>query len=101
MNLCERCSQPATLWVAVGGVERWACNACADSLTAIRGLGALAEGMRRPARRDGKCPNCGVTEEDARKNGLVGCPLCYAAFRDSFWSDIAIPRGRWTRSELW
>jgi protein-arginine kinase activator protein McsA len=101
MTPCERCGQPASLRVAEAGVERWCCNACADALTAVRGLADLAQSLKRPARRDGKCPNCGTKETDARTSGLVGCPLCYSAFSEGFWTEIGVPKASWSRSDLW
>ena len=98
---CDRCGQPADRRVAETGVERWVCADCAEILSGRLGLVRLATALSRPKRRHGVCPHCGANEEDARRTGLVGCPLCYVAFDDAFWQSIGIPRSRWSRGDLW
>jgi protein-arginine kinase activator protein McsA len=42
--------------------------------------------------RDGKCPNCGWTENRLIETGMLGCPLCYEAFGDPVWHQFGIER---------
>jgi|GEM_PF-1725932 len=99
MKPCDRCGQSASLRLVQGGVERWACSACADAISGGTGLFKLAESLCRSRHRVSRCPHCGCTEEAAKKTGLVGCPLCYVAFESAFFRDMGIPMWRWTRAD--
>lgn len=68
------------------------CDACAhEKGTAAAkqfGLAGLLAGLtepaavpRRGARENPKCPKCGLTYQDFRKNGRLGCGDCYTAFQ--------------------
>lgn len=40
------------------------------------------------------CPNCGMTAEDFRRLGLLGCAECYRVFRDEVLSAVRKVQGR-------
>ena len=69
------------------------CDGCAHEKGAAAagqfGLGGLLAGLTEPAgaprggrgaRENPKCPKCGLTYENFRKNGRLGCGECYGAF---------------------
>lgn len=68
VNLCETCSK-------------------AKGVTEETGFG-LAEAFLSPSQRSESdvmevvCPACGFTASQLKKIGRMGCPECYAAFRD-------------------
>ena len=66
---CTQCGRPASKYqIAAGGMTREAvlCPACYAALTAREGR---------------RCPACGMTLEEYRRTGLVGCAECYRFFR--------------------
>lgn len=66
---CTQCGRPASKYqIAAGGKTREAvlCPACYNALTAREGR---------------RCPACGMTLEEYRRTGLVGCTECYRFFR--------------------
>ena len=66
---CTQCGRPASKYqIAAGGKTREAvlCPACYAALTAREGR---------------RCPACGMTLEEYRRTGLVGCAECYRFFR--------------------
>ena len=66
---CTQCGRPASKYqIAAGGKTREAvlCSACYAALTAREGR---------------RCPACGMTLEEYRRTGLVGCAECYRFFR--------------------
>ena len=67
--VCTQCGRPASKYqIAAGGKTREAvlCPACYAALTAREGR---------------RCPACGMTLEEYRRTGLVGCAECYHTFR--------------------
>jgi protein arginine kinase activator len=98
-HTCDLCEREATVHEVVvrhgKRVERHLCEEHAKELgiiqaqshTSVAGLvqsfvvsksGASRE--RQAARS--ACPTCGLTFAEFRKEGLLGCPDCYAAFED-------------------
>ena len=43
---------------------------------------------------DHPCPNCGITLEEIRKTGKLGCPKDYDVFRDYFTEVLTIIQHR-------
>ncbi|MEF9894595.1 MAG: UvrB/UvrC motif-containing protein [Clostridia bacterium] len=102
--ICDECgARDATikLMTIVNGQkrERHLCTACmakvqrqftAVDLTSLAGLlgGLLREAGKQAdltapeAERDLMCINCGLTYEQFKKTGLLGCGQCYQAFRE-------------------
>lgn len=67
---CTQCGRPASRYkIVTGGEEREVvlCPACYQALYG-----------RQNARR---CPSCGMTFEDYKRTGLLGCAKCYRYFR--------------------
>lgn len=40
------------------------------------------------------CPNCGMTEEEFRRKGLLGCAKCYKVFREEIMKTVKKVQGR-------
>ncbi len=67
---CSKCGRPAFKYkIRTGGEEREVVL-CPDC---YRALYARAGGRR--------CPACGMTFEDYKRTGLLGCAKCYRYFR--------------------
>ena len=69
VDLCEDCSKSK-------GVQDVAAFSLADLLV---GLGAADE-MKAEADPGLKCPACGLTQEDFKKTGRLGCAVCWETF---------------------
>ncbi len=41
-----------------------------------------------------KCPRCGITIEDFRRTGLLGCAECYNVFREEILATVARVQGK-------
>jgi protein arginine kinase activator len=83
LNLCESCAKErgteveqhfgiADLLSALSDVEQQQAPAAGGAAAAGAGTGAAAKQ---------KCPNCGLTYEDFKKIGRLGCSECYQAFK--------------------
>jgi protein-arginine kinase activator protein McsA len=92
LSACADCGAPAALAITEGGVTRELCAACAETRAGVPALGGLARALRRPRRRDGRCPHCGTTAEQATATGLVGCPLCYEALQETLIREVGLHR---------
>lgn len=68
MHLCEECAAKA------GGKE----NAGGKPAGAVFGLAAVA---RAREGRNVRCPTCGMTYQEFRLKGRLGCADCYEAFQ--------------------
>lgn len=100
MSPCADCGAPAALSITEGGVTRALCPACTDARAGVPSLATLAKALRRPRRRDGKCPYCGTSAEDAKETALVGCPLCYEALKEALVEDGAVKKVE-TNADIW
>ena len=84
--LCQACgkNEASVLVTQISGghvEEKYLCAECAA--TVETGLGELFAGLigaQKPA--DGKniCTQCGISLEEVRKSGRLGCPACYDTF---------------------
>ncbi len=72
LHLCESCAREK-------GVEMEQHFSIADLLAGLTDLGLEFE----PKEVSIKCPNCGMTHDDFRKIGRLGCGECYNAFKRS------------------
>lgn len=70
-DLCESCSKTK-------GVDDPTGFSLADMLL---GLGQIQE-IEAPGTLELKCPQCGFTQADFKKNGRPGCPECYNVFNE-------------------
>jgi protein arginine kinase activator len=90
---CQGCKEPATIHLTqiVNGVMHKVdmCAKCPNAKNVddptgfsladqLLGLGASEELNPSPA--DVVCPACGFTQEDFKKSGRLGCPVCYETF---------------------
>lgn len=73
LHLCEECAKKKSL-------EMEQHFGLADLLAGLAGLGKQFEVGQLTGV---KCPNCGLTYEDFKKIGRLGCSECYNTFRDS------------------
>lgn len=75
LRLCERCA-------AERGVDTGVGQAATPLDGFIAALGALggAEESGGPATSTGSCPGCGLSLEDFRATGRVGCAACWETF---------------------
>jgi protein arginine kinase activator len=90
--LCQACEKkPATVhFTEIKGADKTAlhlCEDCAGQKGLTHGtlvpplLATLVEGMQAAARGpEMKCPKCGISFEEFRAKGRLGCPHDYEAF---------------------
>lgn len=79
VDLCEECAKAK-------GVNDAGSFSFADLLLGISGeKDSSASATSAPAVAEAdelKCPTCGFTQADFKKNGRLGCPECYSTFAD-------------------
>ncbi|MBI1371257.1 MAG: hypothetical protein GC159_00640 [Phycisphaera sp.] len=95
---CDSCDKPATVHLIEikGGqkIEKHLCESCAvDEGVAVKAstphISDLLEkfmikhGALEPTQQTVRCEGCGMTQEEFRKSGLLGCPHCYDAFEEA------------------
>ena len=73
LHLCEECARQK-------GAQMEQHFGLADLLA---GLADLGQQFEVSGKAEAKCPNCGLTYQDFRRIGRLGCSECYQAFRDS------------------
>ena len=73
LHLCENCARQR-------GTQMEQHFGLADLLA---GLADLGQQFEPSGKAEAKCPNCGLTYQDFRRIGRLGCSECYQAFRDS------------------
>jgi len=73
LHLCEDCARQK-------GAQMEQHFGLADLLA---GLADLGQQFEISGKAEVKCPNCGLTYQDFRRIGRLGCSECYQAFRDS------------------
>jgi protein arginine kinase activator len=73
LHLCEECARQK-------GAQMEQHFGLADLLA---GLADLGQQFEVGGKAEAKCPNCGLTYQDFRRVGRLGCSECYKAFRDS------------------
>jgi len=71
LHLCEQCAQEK-------GAQMEQHFGLADLLA---GLADLGSAVAAPEELKIKCPNCGMTYEDFKKIGRLGCGDCYHSFK--------------------
>jgi protein arginine kinase activator len=72
VDLCEACSKAK-------GIDDPTGFSLADLLL---GLGAAQDLEQGSGKGGGRCPACGFTQADFKKQGRLGCPECYVAFAE-------------------
>lgn len=72
MHLCEGCAKKK-------GAEMEEHFGLSDLLA---GLADLDVKLKPKAETAAKCPNCGLTYQDFKKIGRLGCSQCYSAFEE-------------------
>ncbi len=95
---CDKCDQPATVHLIeiVNGkkIEKHLCeqHATEDGVAVKMSAAPINELLEKfvlkhsPSQEADEvqaCADCGMTWEQFRKRGLLGCPGCYAAFDDA------------------
>ncbi len=104
--LCEKCKKNEAKINVVKIIngekqEIWLCEKCAKNISEIPFLSTLGKDIDFPfqgfltgvisnisslpennpqKRKALKCSNCGTTEEEFKKDGRVGCSICYDVF---------------------
>lgn len=73
LHLCEECAREK-------GAQMEQHFGLADLLAGLADLGQQFEVV---GKTETKCPNCGLTYQDFRRIGRLGCSECYQAFKDS------------------
>ena len=73
LHLCEECARNK-------GAQMEQHFGLADLLA---GLADLGQSFEVVGKTELKCPNCGLTYQDFRRVGRLGCSECYQAFKDS------------------
>jgi len=74
LHLCEECAQKK-------GAQMETHFGLADLLAGLADLGTQVTKTKKEVKI--KCPRCGLTYEDFKKIGRLGCGECYSAFKDS------------------
>lgn len=96
INKCQRCNERATLYITEiedqGVEEHNLCYKCAqkylhdteENHAAKETAGAVAAKVAVPAAKTGsaQCPVCGISFEDFRSTGRLGCAHDYEVFRN-------------------
>jgi len=77
LHLCEACANQK-------GAQMESHFGLADLLAGLADVGKAAEVEEEVAAR--ACPSCGMTYDDFRKVGRLGCAECYSTFRRSLGS---------------
>ena len=95
---CDRCDQPATVHLIeiVNGkkIEKHLCeqHATEDGVAVKMSAAPINELLEKfvlkhspgqEAEAVAACADCGMTWEQFRKRGLLGCPSCYGAFGEA------------------
>lgn len=73
LHLCEECARQK-------GAQMEQHFGLADLLA---GLADLGQQFEVRGKTETKCPNCGLTYQDFRRLGRLGCSECYTTFKDS------------------
>lgn len=73
VNLCSKCAKEKGVTDPTG-------FALADLLF---GIGQQQGHATAPGKRPDQCPVCGLTAQQLKKTGRVGCAHCYSVFADS------------------
>ena len=73
LHLCEECARQK-------GAQMEQHFGLADLLA---GLADLGQQFEVTGKTEAKCPNCGLSYQDFRRVGRLGCSECYQAFKDS------------------
>ena len=73
LHLCEECARQK-------GSQMEQHFGLADLLAGLADLGQQFEAQ---GKTEAKCPNCGLTYQDFRRIGRLGCSECYQTFKDS------------------
>ncbi|MFC1594681.1 UvrB/UvrC motif-containing protein [Candidatus Omnitrophota bacterium] len=71
LHLCERCAKEKS-------VQMEQQFGLADLLAGLTDIGKQIEGVSKIKTQ---CTNCGLTYEDFRKSGRLGCSECYSVFK--------------------
>ncbi len=74
LHLCEECAQKKS-------AQMESHFGLADLLAGLADLGGQVTKSKKEVKL--KCPRCGLTYEDFKRVGRLGCGECYSAFRDS------------------
>ncbi|MBU1062454.1 MAG: UvrB/UvrC motif-containing protein [Candidatus Omnitrophica bacterium] len=74
LHLCEECAQKK-------GAQMESHFGLADLLAGLADLGGEFTKTKKETKI--KCPRCGLTYEDFKKVGRLGCGDCYQAFKDA------------------
>jgi len=74
LHLCEECAQKK-------GAQMESHFGLADLLAGLADLGGQFTKTKKETKI--KCPRCGLTYEDFKKVGRLGCGECYSAFKEA------------------
>lgn len=74
LHLCEECAQKK-------GAQMETHFGLADLLAGLADLGGQFTKTKKEIKI--KCPRCGLTYDDFKKIGRLGCGECYSAFREA------------------
>jgi len=74
LHLCEECAQKKS-------AQMESHFGLADLLAGLADLGGQVTKAKKEIKL--KCPRCGLTYEDFKRVGRLGCGECYSAFKDS------------------
>src|SRR5579862_1294575 len=85
-STCVNCGRSSVSKVEEAGETVRLCRSCLDKRYPELQLGPLIDALIPVEVQRGACPNCGWTETELNKTGLVGCPLCYESLGDHVWS---------------
>lgn len=78
LNLCESCAK-------LKGAQTEQHFGISDLLAGLADLGSAEEGLT-PSGQRLKCSHCGLTYDDFKKIGRLGCGECYQFFRNNLGS---------------
>jgi protein arginine kinase activator len=76
LHICDACAQNK------GMIKNHKNFGLADFLAGLTDFGISAEDRKALEDFDLRCPKCGLSFEDFKKIGRLGCSNCYEAFKD-------------------
>jgi protein arginine kinase activator len=76
MHLCEQCAQQQ-------GIAAKSHISITELLNGLLAAQPAEDELFGPSERESRCPHCGFTLQQFRKEGLLGCPHDYEVFEKS------------------
>lgn len=90
----ERPAQSYLIRTAEGEKKLFLCPKCHAELYPEREPDDIFGFLNKVGDRQKTCPACGITLDDFRRTGLLGCAHCYTAFREELLPTVRYIQGK-------